>query len=65
MMDKEDSWVWKDKELVVFMVKSAYKILKEEVQGVERELYGGFLEVEGTTIFTFHSMEGFERQNSV
>jgi len=41
-LDKEDSWAWKDKETVVFTVKSVYKVLKEVVQGVERELYGGF-----------------------
>jgi len=41
-MDKEDSWFWKDKESVVFTVKSAYKIIKEDVQGAERELLRGF-----------------------
>ena len=41
-MDKKDLWVWKDKESVVFTVKSAYKILKEDFQGAERELLRGF-----------------------
>ncbi|XP_068498245.1 uncharacterized protein [Phaseolus vulgaris] len=40
--DRWDSWAWNDEESVVFTVKSAYKMLKEEGQGVERELYGGF-----------------------
>jgi len=30
-LDKENSWAWKDKELVVFTVKSTNKVLKEDV----------------------------------
>jgi len=41
-IDKEDSWVWKDRETTLFMVKSAYKILKEYAQGAERDLFVGF-----------------------
>ena len=29
-VDKEDSWFWKDKETIVFTVKSTYKIFKED-----------------------------------
>jgi len=41
-VDKEDSWVLKDKETTVFTVKSAYKILRDDSKGVERDLYVGF-----------------------
>jgi len=41
-LEKEDSWVWKDKWSAVFAVKSAYKILNDDVHGIERELYGDF-----------------------
>jgi len=64
MMDKEDPWAWKGKESVGFTVKSAYKILEEDVWGGEGVVQG-FLEVECITIFTSHSMEGSGRQNSV
>jgi len=33
---------WKDKWSAVFAVKSAYKILNDDVHGIERELYGDF-----------------------
>jgi len=49
--DKEDTWVWKDGETKVFTVKSAYKILKEDIQG---DLYVGFLRIkaQSSPLFT-------------
>jgi len=32
-VDKEYSWVWKDREIVVFTAKSAYKILRDDSLG--------------------------------
>jgi len=42
MMDKEDSWVCKDRETTIFTVKSTYNILKKDAHGVERDLFMGF-----------------------
>ena len=44
-MDNEDTWVWKDGETMVFTIKSAYKILKEDVQGEKGELYVSFWKI--------------------
>jgi len=41
-IDKEDSWVWKDKESTVLTVKSVYHFLKQGVQGAKKEMYGDF-----------------------
>ena len=41
-LDKEDSWVWKDKGSAMFTVRSVYKVLNDDVLGIERELYGYF-----------------------
>jgi len=53
-VDKEDSWVWKDRETIVFTVKSAYKILRDDSQGAERDLHVGFwrLKVQSSTHLT-------------
>jgi len=37
--DKKDTWVWKDEETTVYTVKSAYKMLKEEVQVDDKDLF--------------------------
>ena len=42
LMDKDDSWVWKGKEIAVFTVKSTYNILKQGVQGSDREVFREF-----------------------
>jgi len=41
-VDKEDFWVWIDRETTVFTVKYAYKILRDVSQVEERELFVGF-----------------------
>jgi len=40
--DKEDTWVWKDRETTMFTVKLAYSILRDVCQGEKREMYIGF-----------------------
>ena len=60
-MDKEDSWVWKDKESTVLTVKSVYNFLKQGVQGGKEGDVLGFLEAEGTTTFSSHILEGLGR----
>jgi len=39
------TWVWKEGESNVFSVKSAYNILKEDVQGEKGDLYEGFWKI--------------------
>lgn len=36
---EQDEWIWKEEELTIFSVKSAYKILKDEVVGEDKALY--------------------------
>jgi len=41
-VDKEDSWVWKDGATIVYTVKFADDILKEDAQVDERDFFKGF-----------------------
>lgn len=55
-VDKEDTWVWKDGETKVFIVKSVYKILKKDVnyKGNEGDLYMGYWKIKSqpSALFT-------------
>ena len=42
-VDNMDMWVWKDSETIEYIIKSAYRILKEEAQGDEVAMYKSFL----------------------
>jgi len=57
---KEDVWVWKDGEIKVYTVKSAYKMLKEEIQANEKELFVSFWRIKAqpsTHITTWRVLE--------